>query len=265
MTDERARWTEEESAFYREIAGVAVPARAEQIATLLTLLPFGRDESFRTVDVGSGEGALASALLDCFPNAAAVALDGSATMRAEAARRLSPFGSRASVAPFDLTSSEWLAYVRSADCVLSSLVLHHLSGRDKQALFAAIGDRLSHRGVFLIADLVEPRRPEARALFAATWDRLAAAQSRAQTGSDALFERFTAAQWNYYRFPDPFDRPSPLFDQLTWLRSADFEVVDCFWLQAGHAIYGGYKTRAQASSERISFEAALRSARAALS
>lgn len=264
MTDEQEKWTEENSQLYREIATVAVPARAEQIAILLSLLPFGQNDSFRAVEVGSGEGALTFTLLDCFPNASGVALDGSATMRAAAAQRLSAFRSRVSVAPFDLFSTEWLSHVQGADCVLSSLVLHHLSSREKRALFTDIADRLSSRGAFLIADLIEPQRPEARDVFAATWDRLAEAQSQELTGSTALFERFAASQWNYYRFPDPFDKPSPLFDQLTWLKGAGFEVVDCFWLQAGHAIYGGYKSDAKISSNGVSFEAVLRAAGTAL-
>ena len=30
-------------------------------------------------------------------------------------------------------------------------------------------------------------------------------------------------------------------DQLDWLREAGLSTVDCFWMQAGHAIYGGYR------------------------
>jgi hypothetical protein len=116
----------------------------------------------------------------------------------------------------------------------------------------------------LIADLVEPQRPEARQLFAAAWDRLAQAQSLAETGSLELFELFVATAWNYYRFDDPADTPSPLFDQLMWLKEAGFAVVDCFWMQAGHAIYGGYKSRAGQMGRGVSFEAALRSAEAGL-
>lgn len=264
MADVHDEWTEEDSQLYREIAAVAVPARDEQIATILTLLPFAQHEPFRAVELGCGEGALTFAILDCFPQASVVALDGSPTMRSHAAECLSGFGSRASVAPFNLASREWLSQLQSADGVVSSLCLHHLSARDKQSLFAEVYRRLSQRGTLLIADLVEPQRVEAQALFASTWDRLAETQSRLRTGSVQLFEKFIAEKWNYYRFPDPRDQPSPLFDQLTWLKTAGFAVVDCFWLQAGHAIYGGYKARAGALSHSELFAAALRSAQVAI-
>jgi tRNA (cmo5U34)-methyltransferase len=258
------QWTEEDSRLYQEIAHVAVPAREEQMATLLTLLPFGQGDAFRVVELGCGEGFLSFALLDCFPQAEIVALDGSAEMRDQTAARLSAFGSRARVEPFDLYNNDWLAHLQGADCVISSLVVHHLDGEQKLSLFAAIEERLSPRGALLIADLIQPQRPEAGELFAATWDLSAETQAMAQTGSRRLFEQFTQAGWNYYRFPDPFDKPSPLFDQLAWLKAVGFAVVDCFWLQAGHAIYGGYKAAPDKSATGVSFVTALRSAEVTL-
>jgi hypothetical protein len=35
------------------------------------------------------------------------------------------------------------------------------------------------------------------------------------------------------------DKPSRLSDQFRWLEEAGFAEVDVFWMQAGHAIYGG--------------------------
>lgn len=261
---DRAEWTEEDSGLYQVLAPVAVPARAEQLAALLTLLPFDRGDAFRAVELGCGTGALSYALLDCFPRAETIALDGSAAMRDRAAASLRPFGARARVEPFDLRATAWLARVEDAGCVLASLCLHHLDDEEKRAAFAAVAGRLAPGGALLIADLVAPRRPGARELFAATWDRAAEAQSLAETGAPDLFARFVEAEWNYYRFPDPFDRPSPLFEQLTWLREAGFADVDCFWLRAGHAIYGGYRSPAGDPVRPAPFADALRSAEAAL-
>jgi tRNA (cmo5U34)-methyltransferase len=257
-------WTEADSKLYRELATVAVPARDEQLATLLTLLPFGQDVAFRAVELGCGEGFLSEALLECFPSASIVALDGSAEMRAQATERSRRFGSRVSVAAFDLAASDWLSRLQGFDCLLSSLCLHHLPGREKRRLFAAIAPQLSPRGALLVADLIEPQRPEARDVFAATWDHIAQAQALATHGSTRPFEKFVQERWNHYRFPDPVDQPSPLFDQLMWLREAGFAVVDCFWLQAGHAIYGGYKTRAEPTSPHVTFATAQRTVQAAM-
>lgn len=264
MTEQPSEWSEEDSETYRESAAVGVPAREEQMATLLALAPFGREERFRAVELGCGEGALAFALLDCFPNASLLALDGSESMRARATERLRRFGPRARVEPFELASTDWHPRLRGADCVLASLSLHHVPGEDKQRLFASVCSSLSQRGVLLIADVIEPQRPETRRLFADLYDRIAEAQSIAQTGSTESFERLTALGWNIFRLEEPHEHASPLFDQLTWLKAAGFEVVDCFRLQAGFAIYGGYNVRTGAPAHTVSFEHALRSAQLAL-
>lgn len=263
MTESRNNWTESDSFLYQRLAPVAVPARPEQMAALLALLPFKYGQPFHVLELGCGQGFLSWALLDCFPQARLVALDGSAAMRAQAAKRLEPFRPRVKVEWFDLNSVDWLPRTGCADAVLSSLCLHHLDGPQKQALFQALCQPLSPGGALLFADLVEPQRPQARQLFADTWDRLAQAQSLAETGSTELFELFVGSEWNTFIFDDPADTPSPLFDQLSWLKAAGLAVVDCFWLQAGHAIYGGYKE--EAGPGGVPFATALRSAERALS
>lgn len=262
MTEESNAWTEDDSGLYREIAAVAVPAREEQIAALLTLLPFSRHDSFRAVELGSGPGTLSYAILDCFPKASVLLLDGSPSMRSHARERLGSFGSRLSVQEFELQSEHWLTHIESVDCVLSSLCLHHLLPADRRRVFSAIFQKISAPGALLIADLIEPQRPEALELFASTWDRDVEQQSKQKTGSKSLYERFVAEEWNYYRFPDPSDHPSPLLDQLLWLKEAGFEAVDCFWLQGGHAIFGGYKSGATVT-DRVIHSDALRSAQKA--
>ncbi len=234
------QWSADQSNQYRQIAAVAVPDRAGQMAAILTLLPFRAADSFRIVEMASGEGRLSHAILQAFPQASLLALDLEESMRRETAGRLRDFGARASVAAFDMAGSDWYGLLDGADAVVSSLCIHHLDGAQKQALFQAVGERLSDRGAFIIADLILSQRDEARELFAATWDQAAEAASVMQTGSRALFEAFQAIRWNYFHYADPFDKPSPLFDQLVWLKEAGFAVVDCFWMQTGHAIYGGY-------------------------
>ena len=82
-----ANWSEEDSTLYRRLASIAVPDRADQLATLLCLIPFGPDEEFRVVELGSGEGRLAWSVLEAFPRALVDALDGSESMRQETRAR----------------------------------------------------------------------------------------------------------------------------------------------------------------------------------
>jgi ubiquinone/menaquinone biosynthesis C-methylase UbiE len=237
------RWTEKESALYRQLAAIAVPNRQEQFAVMLGLLPFPTEEPMRAVELACGEGALSYAVLDLFPHSRVRALDISESMRGIARAVLAPFGDRATVDEFDLASMDWLEYIDGADAVFCALVLHHLADGAKQATFRNIYARLSDRGVLLLADIVAAEHAQQLALFGDIYDDIAKRQSLESTGELALYQRFQEDRWNFYRHGLPAqENPAPLFSQLSWLRDAGFEAVDCFWLRTGFAIYGGYKT-----------------------
>ena len=240
MTD-RSGWTEEDSALYRGIAAVAVPRAEEMFASMIAAIPIPSRASARFVDLGSGEGRLAGALLDCFPRATLLALDGSESMRTAAGGRLARFGERARVRPFDLATLEWWDLTAGADVVVSSLALHHLNDAKKQYLYKAMADRISARGALIVADLIQPSHPAGRQLAAETWDASARHQASVRQ-SGAHFERFISSRWNAHRFPDAGDQPSALFHHLVWLKHAGFAAVDCWWSFAGHAVFGGYKS-----------------------
>jgi len=252
-------WQRSTSETYRQLAQIAVPQRMSQITTLLTLIPFAADASFTVLELASGEGHLAQAIVQAFPNADVVALDYEESMREATAIRLD---GRGAVAPFDIRNNEWFDRLDGVDVVVSSLCIHHLDGIGKQRLFNAVSERTSERGTLLVADLIAPELPQAHRLFAATWDDSARTASETFTGDEGLFTVFEQEEWNLYHYPDPeFDKPSPLFSQLKWLNQAGFGVVDCFWMYAGHAIYGGYK---QVTDSGLDYATAHRTAREVL-
>ena len=235
-------WGEEDSAVYRALAEVAVPGREAQLATMLCILPFGRDEAFRIVDVGCGEGVFARAALTVYPMASVLALDGSASMREHAEALLEPFGERAEVRAFELEDVKWLDALDGADCLVSSLALHHMTAEGKRDLFAEAFRRLGEHAVVMVVHVVLPQRAEAWRLYA----------------------RLVEEKWNYYRYPDDAETPSPLSQQLAWLSEAGFECVDCFWLQAGYAVFGGYKGGVGTQCDVLSFDDAMGAVRAAM-
>jgi tRNA (cmo5U34)-methyltransferase len=236
-------WTEEDSLTYRGIAEVAVPRREEMIATLVAAVPFARDEPVTILELGSGDGRLAEALLTVFPRATLTALDGSESMRRDATQRLALFGGRARVAAFDVASLDWWDRMFGVDLVVSSLCLHHLNDAKKQYLYKAAAERQSVRGAMIVADLIDPQDASSRRLAADQWDAHAKRQADA-LGAPELFERFVDARWNHFRFPDDANHPAALFHHLVWLRHAGFATVDCWWVSAGHAVFGGFKQAA---------------------
>jgi tRNA (cmo5U34)-methyltransferase len=195
-------------------------------------------------------------LLECFPRATLLALDGSESMRKATAARTARFGGRIEVQPFELAALDWWEMMNGADLVVSSLCLHHLTDAKKQYLYKAVASRLTGCGALLVADLIEPLHPSARRLAAESWDAAARAQADA-AGAPDQFAGFAAGRWNHYRFADPIDRPSALFHHLIWLKHAGFAAVDCFWLCAGHAVYGGFMEIGERAAGGVAFERAM--------
>jgi tRNA (cmo5U34)-methyltransferase len=257
-------WTEDASAIYKQLADIAVPDREEQIASIVALIPFADDAAFQVVEAGSGEGYLSEVILECFPNASILALDGSESMRAATVDRLARFGDRFEVVPFDIEDLSWLDLAEGAGCVVSSLCVHHLRGTDKQRMFTGLANVLRPGGALIIADLVEPRHSVVRQFLADTWDYEARHRSANRPGGDDGWNAFVEEEWNIYRVPDEMDRPSPLADQLVWLSRAGFDPVDCFWMNAGHAVYGGYLPGGSPAENFVGFERALAATLAAL-
>ena len=128
---------------------VAVSDRAQQIATLLTLLPYAAGDAVRIVELACGEGLLAAALLTAFPHARYLGLDGS---------KFPPPRPLASTS----CTADWLAHADGAGVVASSLAVHHLPDAGKRALYHAPCPRLADHGALLLAGLVAPRAPKCR-------------------------------------------------------------------------------------------------------
>jgi len=243
MTAEESGWAESDSETFIDIANVAVPGRDEMFEMLASLVPARPDEQFEAAEICCGEGIFAERLLERFPKARLLALDGSPIMLERARTRLARFGDHARVEEFDLTDAGWPHRLPSGlRAICSSLALHHLSGEEKRTLFGKLAGKLEQDGALLIADIIAPASDTVRVAYRDLLDSIAREQSLALTGNLDAFRTFQADGWNGFaaeRQPEG-EMPSRLFDQLKWLDEAGF-VADCYWLRAGIAVYGGYK------------------------
>jgi tRNA (cmo5U34)-methyltransferase len=242
MTQGDSKWSDNESRAYAQLADVAVPSRREQLAALITQIPFKQNQEFRFVDLACGEGGLTRAILTLYPQATALALDGSPAMLDATSRRLSEFGNRAETATFDIANDGWLHFIDGVDLVVSSLVIHHVDSNGKRTLYREVFNRITERGTLLIVDVVAGRRPSVWSLHAELFDRITHEQSVSETGSTELFDIVQRDEWNLFRYPEESEMPDTIFDNLKWLDKAGFQDVDCLWLRAGYAVFGGHKT-----------------------
>ncbi len=236
-------WQESDSAFFMDNGRIFTPDRDAIAHTFVDLIPADRNDTFRGVEIGHGQGWLMDALLRYYPNAQMIGVDGSDGMRAAATTALAPHAGRFDLRPFLLDDDGWLdAITEPVRCFVSCLVIHHLDGPGKQALFAQLYRHLEPGGALLIADIIEPTSAWGRRMMARAYDDTVRRQSLASTGSLAVFEQFQTDHWNIFTYPDPdFDKPSTVSEQIGWLMEAGFTGVDVFWATAGHALFGGYK------------------------
>ncbi len=235
-------WGEEDSRFFIDMADVVVPYRAVQHQVIAGLIP-PQQQPFHVLELCCGDGTLAGVILEAHPQSHVHGFDGSPVMLEAAGERLRDYGNRFDSRLFDLVASDWrhdLPWPLHA--VVSSLAIHHLDGEQKATLYADVYRLLRPGGVFIIADLVQPAGPQAVAVAAQAWDNIVRRQVSALENQTAAFDYFQQEKWNIFRYPDPTDKPSPLFRQLTWLQAAGFTDVDVYWMVAGHAIFGGRKT-----------------------
>lgn len=242
MQPDRLSWEEQDSAAFLEYGDCFVPERELQIELFCELMP-EPEAGALVVELCCGEALLSEAILRRHPTCRVLALDGSAVMREQAARRLQPFAARAEVREFDLASTSWRGFEQTVHACVSAYAIHHLDGGEKRALFRDIARLLAPGGVFVVADLIEPESEQGRRAAAKQWDNAVRERSVRLRGDLSAFEYFVQSNWNYFSAPgpDPVDHPSGLLEQLNWLGEAGFEAVDVHWMKAGMALFGGRK------------------------
>ncbi|MEX2283916.1 MAG: class I SAM-dependent methyltransferase [Gemmatimonadota bacterium] len=235
-------WSETDSQTFAQYSSYFIPKRNEQIDAIVATLA-GLPANFSALELGCGDGTLAHAILERFAAATVYGLDGSPHMLETARARLKSYAGRFVPEPFELAGSTWRRRSSPVHAVVSSLVIHHLDGPAKQALFRDVFALLEPGGAFTIADVMRPASEAARQIAAHDWDEAARSQIAAANGPDRAYTRFVDDRWNMYHHldQDPIDQPSTLVEQIDWLSAAGFHQVDCYWLFAGHAVFGGYR------------------------
>ncbi len=242
MDDPGAGWTEADSEHFIDLGQIYIPFREEIGEVILDLIPAERGEAFLSVELGIGSGWLSGAILDRFPQSRVLGLDGSRVMLREAGSTLDRFPGRFELQHFQIEDPFSLeAPHERPRCIVSSLVIHHLDGPGKFALYRELYRSLQNGGALLIADIVAPNSERERLHMARAYDEVVRRQSLEARGNLDAYHQFLDDRWNWFRYPDPGDMPSSLPEHLTWLSDAGFTGVNVFWERAGHAVYGGYK------------------------
>ncbi len=185
-------------------------ARLDRMAGLVALATTAA--SPRVLDVGTGPGVLAGAVLRAIPSARVVCVDFSVPMLERARTALAWAGDRTAYHRCDLHERDWAAGVEGPfDVVMASYSIHNL--RESTRIRAAYTDMvglLAPGGCLFVLDLVD-----------SPGSRLDPLYGRKRRQDDA--------------------EPAALATQLGWLARAGLAEIDCIWKDGFEALLCGFR------------------------
>src|SRR5699024_7400935 len=95
VMSENPQWTEEASDEFIAFGEYFVPERKMQADVVTSMMaPRDPESKFEVLDLCCGQGRLSEAVLQAFPGATVIGLDGSQTMLRQAAKELEQYGDR---------------------------------------------------------------------------------------------------------------------------------------------------------------------------
>jgi SAM-dependent methyltransferase len=167
-------------------------------------------EPRRVLDLGCGDGRLAARVLDARPSVEqVVGVDSSPPMLTRARERFSD-DPRVEIRAGDLR--EPIRGLGHFDLIVSGFAIHHLADEGKRRLFSEVADQLQPGGLFANLEVVASATPELHRTFLDAIGRAA---------------------------DDPEDQLADVESQLTWMRDAGLDQVDCLWRWRGFALLVG--------------------------
>ena len=192
------------------------------------------DAELSVLDIGSGYGPVASAVLDAYPKAHAIGLDISEAMMKAGRERMARFGERFRYMVGDFGEGKLPAEAVEAgpyDVVVSARAIHHLSAELMASLYADIYRNLRPGGSFFNLDTASPETEAMR-------DRYRAARRAENPG---VVRRPRPANEPRHTDVFPHHREATLVRHLEWLKAGGFDAYDCFYKKADRALIGGFK------------------------
>lgn len=223
------------TAVYLEGVRGAIPLAQQQLDIMQRLIAACDVPVRRFLDLGCGDGVLALAVLDRFPEAQAVLVDFSVPMLDAARQR---FADRASPVRFvnaDYGVSAWISEIAGSapfEAIVSGYSIHHQSDPRKMEIYREIFDLLQPGGIFLNVEHVSSASP----WVASVHDELFVDHLHLHHPDESRLE----VAETYCRRPDKAANIlAPVETQCQWLREIGFADVDCYLKIFELAVFGG--------------------------
>ena len=220
-----------------------IPYANDQLDVMLRLIAAIDRPIERFLDLGSGSGLLAIAVLTRHPNARATLVDNSAPMM-EAARDL--LGEDTVLPAFvlaDLAQPGWtdaIAHEGPFDAIVSGFTINALRNDRKAALGHELLPLLAPGGIFINVEQVASASSWVKEVWdQAMIDSLSGYNERQRTGKSRSMVQREYAQTE----ATSEELRAPVATQLGWLHDAGFVDVDCYFKYFELAVLGGRRAQ----------------------
>ena len=217
---------EKEAAVFDQLFFKVMPRYEEMIQALIDALPFNRKDKIKIADLGCGTGNLSKKLILAYPHARISCIDMAENMLKMAKSKLKENRNvrfcQGDICDFD--------YREKYDCIVSSMVLHHVEGKDKPRIYRQVHSSLSKRGVFFCVDIFLSSNNHLQKLYMDKWKTFMSTNGLPMKKINAMIRRHQRE-----------DRPVVFEDELAIMRKAGFRCVDVILKHYNFAVYGGIK------------------------
>jgi tRNA (cmo5U34)-methyltransferase len=218
-----------------------IPYAADQLALMLRIAAAGERPVACFLDLGSGDGTLAAAVLSQFPGSEATLVDFSSPMMDAARVRLGGDDARHRFVLANFGDRGWTDAVADRapfDLVVSGYAIHHQPDEGKRRVYEDVYEILAPGAFFINVEHVRPATPWLeRVADELMIDSIHAYHERAGTGKN----REQVARDHVHRPDKAANILSPVEDQCDWLREIGYQDVDCYFKVLELAVFGGRK------------------------
>jgi tRNA (cmo5U34)-methyltransferase len=216
------------------------PIREMQAEMVVRMIPHPLHRAIRVLDLCAGFGALAITILKSRPKAKALCIDGSEQMTKLGRERTASFAERIEFAQASLDTAEWLKFITGTyDAVVSAQALiRFVTPARRKSLYKEIFNIVTPGGCFINVDDVCAPSLALRRRYNGALNQWLEGYIQEASGDTPAFVKCKEDSPVNYSEP----RKDGFLDQeLSWLREAGFEDVDCFWKFGVMTVYGGFR------------------------
>jgi tRNA (cmo5U34)-methyltransferase len=235
----KSQWAKDEfTREYRDNADIYVMERARMLNILKSFYShfMKKDRKKSILDLGCGDGIIAYELLKTDGAISATLLDGSPDMLNNAKERLKGFEK---VRYINASFQEFMRKTileQKFGFIVSSLAIHHLTMKEKKALFRKIHAHLYPGGYFMNIDCILAPTGTLDQWYLSLWKEWIDEKKLSLGMNGDYFDDII------HRYKDNKDnKPDTLEDQLNALMETGFRETDCYYKYGIFAMFGGRK------------------------